>query len=211
MEENNHHILKAKHHFFIYPFFQFYTKMMIKKKFESISIEGTFQDNGKSVMLIGNHISWWDGFWAMYINLKLFKKKFHFMMQEDQLIRYKFFNYTGGFSINNKPRNIVESIDYSSSLLNDKDNLLLIYPQGKINSIYQSNFQFRRGIEKIIKDKDIQLIFSANLIDYFSKPKPSVFIYIHEYKGDYTHKSIQEAYNEFYLNSFQYQTHRKYD
>ena len=125
MKENTY-ILRAKHNFFIYPFFQYYTKMMIKKKFESISIEGEFKDSGKPLMLIGNHISWWDGFWAMYINLKLFKRKFHFMMQEDQLLRYKFFNYTGGFSINNKPRNIIESIDYSSNLLNDKNNLLLI-------------------------------------------------------------------------------------
>ena len=100
MKENTY-ILRAKHNFFIYPFFQYYTKMMIKKKFESISIEGEFKDSGKPLMLIGNHISWWDGFWAMYINLKLFKRKFHFMMQEDQLLRYKFFNYTGGFSINN--------------------------------------------------------------------------------------------------------------
>lgn len=210
MEENNN-ILRAKHHFFIYPFFQRYTKYKIRKGFLSVSIEGEFTDKNKAIMLIGNHISWWDGFWAMYINLRLFKRRFHFMMREDQLLKHHFFNLTGGFSISSRPRNIIESINYSSTILDNKENILLIYPQGEINSIYQSNFQFKRGIEKIIKDKDIQLVFSANLIDYFSHPKPSLFIYIQDYKGDFTHKSIEEEYNKFYAKSLQYQIHRQND
>ena len=133
------------------------------------------------------------------------------MMREDQLLKHHFFNLTGGFSISSRPRNIIESINYSSTILDNKENILLIYPQGEINSIYQSNFQFKRGIEKIIKDKDIQLVFSANLIDYFSQPKPSLFIYIQDYKGDFTHKSIEEEYNKFYAKSLQYQIHRQND
>ena len=63
-----------------------------------------FNDRNLPVLLISNHISWWDGFWAMYINLKVLKRKFHFMMLEEQLRKYWFFNYTGGFSVNKKSK-----------------------------------------------------------------------------------------------------------
>ena len=89
---NKGEFLKAKHNFFIYPFFQLYTKRMIRKKFHSVIIESKEFDLSKPILLISNHVSWWDGFWAMYINLKLFKKKFYFMMHENQLLKYKFFN-----------------------------------------------------------------------------------------------------------------------
>ncbi|MBP1629855.1 MAG: putative phospholipid/glycerol acyltransferase [Bacteroidetes bacterium] len=201
--------LKAKHNFFIYPFFQFYTKIMIRRKFHSVIIEKKDIDTRKPILLISNHISWWDGFWAMYINLKILKKKFYFMMHEKQLLEYKFFNQTGGFSINNQYRHIIDSINYSSSILENKNNLLVIYPQGEINSIYQSEFVFKRGIEKIINQKDISLVFSANLIDYFSNQKPSIFIYLEEYQGDNNLKEIEKAYNEFYKNSIKKQTHRE--
>lgn len=202
-------LLKAKHNFFIYPFFQFYTKRIIKRKFHSVIIEKDYIDTNKPILLISNHVSWWDGFWAMYINLTLFKKKFYFMMHEKQLLEYKFFNQTGGFSISNQYRHIIDSINYSSSILEDKNNLLVIYPQGEINSIYQSNFIFKRGIEKIINQKDITLLFSANLIDYFSNSKPSLFTYLEEYNGEFNLKDIEEAYNVFYMNSTQKQINRE--
>ncbi|MPL70194.1 hypothetical protein SDC9_15947 [bioreactor metagenome] len=207
MQKGN--LLKAKHNFLIYPFFQFYTKVIIKRKFHAVIIEKKDIDTSKPILLISNHVSWWDGFWAMYINLNILKKKFYFMMHEKQLLEYKFFNQTGGFSINNQYRHIIDSINYSSSILEDKNNLLVIYPQGEINSIYQSNFIFKRGIEKIINQKDITLLFSANLIDYFSNHKPSLFIYLEEYNGEFDLKDIEEAYNLFYMNSTQKQINRE--
>ena len=207
MQKGN--MLKAKHNFLIYLFFQFYTKVMIKRKFHSVIIEKKDINTSKPILLISNHVSWWDGFWAMYINLNLLKKKFYFMMHETQLLEYKFFNQTGGFSISNQYRHIIDSINYSSSILEDKNNLLVIYPQGEINSIYQSNFKFKRGIEKIINQKDITLLFSANLIDYFSNPKPSLFIYLEEFNGEFNLKDIEEAYNVFYMNSTQKQINRE--
>ncbi|MDD2577649.1 MAG: hypothetical protein PHV76_09115, partial [Bacteroidales bacterium] len=71
---------------------------MIKRKFHSVIIEKKDINTSKPILLISNHVSWWDGFWAMYINLNLLKKKFFFMMHEKQLLEYKFFNQTGGFS-----------------------------------------------------------------------------------------------------------------
>ena len=58
-----------------------------------------------------------------------------------------------------------------------------------------------RGIEKILASvrDNVQVIFIVNLVDYFSMPKPTLFMYFKEYEdpGIETEK-IEKAYNVFY-------------
>lgn len=201
-------ILKAKHNFFIYPFFQWYAVWLIKRKFSKANIIGSFNDKNLPVLLIANHISWWDGFWAMYLNLKIIKRKFHFMMLEEQLRKFWFFNYTGGFSVNKKAKSVIESLNYTGELLSDSKNMVLIFPQGEIQSMHLQTFQFEKGINHILRDKEerIQILFMANLVDYFSTPKPIINIYIREYQDLHLSiESIEKGYNEFYKQSVEYQ------
>ncbi len=192
-------MLRSKHHFFIYPFFQHYTRWLLKRRFRRVTIEGTFTDKGMPVLLIGNHIGWWDGFWAMYLKLEVVKRTFHFMMQEDQLLRFRFFNYTGAFSVNRKSREVVESLQYAASLLQYPANMVLIYPQGSLQSLYCTSFRFEKGIERILQGREgaVQLLMSVNMIDYLAHPKPSLYIYLRDYEGPFRRESLEDAYNRF--------------
>lgn len=200
-------MLKSRHHFIVYPFFQHYTRYLLRTRYHTVSIENHFADNGNAVLLIGNHVGWWDGFWAMYLNLKVLKRKFHFMMLEAQLMRYRFFNYTGAFSVNKGSRSVVESIRYASDLLNDSKNMLLMYPQGRLHSMYEHHFQFEKGIERMLKNRErkVQVVFSANLVDCFTEPKPSLSIYTENYEGACTVEALEHAYNDFYARCLENQ------
>ena len=200
-------MLKSRHHFIVYPFFQHYTRYLLRTRYHTVSIENHFADNGNAVLLIGNHVGWWDGFWAMYLNLKVLKRKFHFMMLEEQLLRYRFFNYTGAFSVNKGSRSVVESIRYASDLLNDSKNMLLMYPQGRLHSMYEHHFSFEQGINRILKNREgkVQVVFSANLVDCFTEPKPSLSIYTENYEGAFTREGLEKAYNEFYMKCLEKQ------
>ena len=203
-------MLRSKHHFFIYPFFQHYTRWLLKRHFCAVTIEGSFSDQGKPVLLIGNHIGWWDGFWAMYLKLEVVKRRFHFMMQEDQLLRFRFFNYTGAFSVNRKSRKVVESVQYAASLLEDPENMVLIYPQGRLQSLYASQFLFEKGIERILQGREgeVQLLMSVNMIDYLAHRKPTLYIYLRDYEGPFRREALEEAYNRFYADCLTIQTTR---
>ena len=123
------------------------------------------------------------------------------MMLEEQLLKFSFFNKTGGYSIRKKSREAIESINYTAELLRDGGNMVLLFPQGKIESIYKTSFDFEGGIGRIIEKTGcaIHILFMANLIDYFSSRKPGLFIYVSEYQSDkFDTKSIQDAYNLFY-------------
>lgn len=194
-------IYKASHHPVIYPFFKFYAIWKIKRNFHSVFINGNYINRGLPILLISNHSSWWDGFWAMYLNLKLFNRKFYFMMLEEQLKKHMFFNRTGGYSIKKGTKSIVETINYTAELLSDKNNLVLLFPQGKIESIYTHTHRFEKGIEHIIKKVkgNIQILFLVNLIDYLSNPKPGLYMYFIEYHGsDFTGEILEKEYNNFH-------------
>lgn len=194
-------IIRAKHHFFIHPFFKAYTIWKMKKKFASATITGDYKPNNRSILLIVNHISWWDGFWMMYLNLRRLHKKLHFMMLEDQLRKHWFFKYTGGFSIQPGSRSVVESLAYTRELLAQPGNMVLIFPTGEIQSMHQQIHSFQTGINQILSSKsqsfDIMLV--ACFVDYFSSPKPHLTIYINTLEiQELQASSPEKMYNDFY-------------
>ncbi len=196
-------MIKPKHHIIIYPFFKVLTRFLLKRNFKSIQVKGNFQDNGKPILIIANHISWWDGFWMMYLNLKLFHRKFHFMMLEEQLKKHWYFQYSGAYSIKKKSREIIESLAFTSKLLQHDDNMVFLFPQGKIHSLHNTTIKFETGVQKIIDvaANDVQIIFVANFPDYFSNKKPNVYIYLKPYLvKDLKGKSAEEEYNQFYAH-----------
>jgi len=198
-------ILKAKHNFIISPFFIWYTGLLIKRRFKPIIIIGDFNDNNLPILLISNHISWWDGFWIVYLNRKIFKRRFYFMMLEEQLRKFWFFNYAGGFSVKKGSRSIVESVKYSSELLSNSQNLVFMFPQGEIQSMHKQTFAFEKGVEKILRNMQnkLHIIFQVNLIDYFSNAKPGLFICFEEYKDEiFDIEIIENKFNEFYAIIF---------
>ncbi|NDP22143.1 MAG: glycerol acyltransferase [Paludibacter sp.] len=180
----------------------------MKKHFGNIQINGAVEPKNASVLLISNHTSWWDGFWVNYINQKLFRRKFHFMMLEEQLRKHMFFNYTGAFSVNKKSRGIVETLDYTAELLSNPDNFVLIFPQGEIQSMHDQPIRFEKGIERLLKNQTnpIQIVFLVNLVDYFSNRKPGIYFYVQEYTGNTIDiQSINDSYNLFYADSIEKQ------
>ena len=90
----------------------------------------------------------------------------------------------------------------------DPKNMVLVFPQGEIQSLNNQNILFEKGLERILENKKntVQVVFLVNLIDYFSHRKPGIYMHIQEY-GEIALdlKSIQESYNLFYAQSVEKQ------
>ena len=192
--------------FYIWLFDQ-YTRIMLKRHFHEIIINSEIQLRHMPTIIIANHFSWWDGFFVVYLNYKLFHKKFHVMMLEEQLKKYRILSKAGAFSVDKKKRSVVESIDFCISLLDDPSNILLFYPQGEIQSSYHYPVKFETGLLKILQgtDSEFQMIFLVVLTDYFSNKRPVLTMNLIEYKGQYSHDEIEEAYNDFLAKCIQSQ------
>lgn len=199
-------IIKAKHNLIIHPIFKQFSRVMINHHFSQVEIIGKVKkDSDRSILLLSNHTSWWDGFWHLFLNMKVFKKKFHFMMLEEELKKHWYFNYTGGFSVNKSAVSVLESIKYSAEILSHPENLVLLFPQGKIGSIHIPTIRFEKGVQKILERTDrskVQIVFLVNSIDYFLNIKPVLYHYITEYKGnDIDYHALEKNYNAFYTES----------
>ncbi|PXV68203.1 1-acyl-sn-glycerol-3-phosphate acyltransferase [Dysgonomonas alginatilytica] len=176
-------MIKANRTYLGVRFFDLYAKIQLKRYFREVNVIGDFEDNGKPVLLIANHFSWWDGFIQVWLNKKIFKRKLYVMMLEEQLRKFMILNKGGAFSIRKNSRDIAESLAYTTDLLKQKENMILIFPQGEIQTLYTHDFVFEKGVEYILKklNGEVQIVFNVNLVDYFSYKKPSLNIYFTPY------------------------------
>lgn len=194
-------MIKAKHHRIIYPLFQWLTRVLLKQNFSSVHIEGEFIDRGPAVLVLANHIAWWDGFWMEYLNQKQCRRKLYFMMLEEQLKKHWYFQYAGGYSIRTNSRQVAESMEYTIELLKGDEHFVFLFPQGEIRSSHARPIRFKRGIGQMLEktDDQTQVLFVASVFDYFSNPKPQLTLYLQQHTaGSLKPLDLEEAYNRFY-------------
>lgn len=196
---------KAKHHWFLYPFLQWYGRARMKMHFSKIRMIGEIEKKELPVLLIANHFSWWDGFFITSFNQQKIGKRFHIMMEEKQLSENRFLNYGGVYSVRKQSKDVVESLKYTLELLTDSGNLVALFPQGKFESKYQYPLHFEKGLDWILKKlgSEVQFIFMANQVEYFDSVKPLLFMHFEEY--EYSGKTLDEItkdYNHFYERCF---------
>lgn len=88
--------------------------------------------------------------------------------------------YFGCFSIAPGTTTVNESLAYAAELLNKPGNLLLMYPQGNLESNHVRKIVMKDGIDQIVTQikGDCQLLWSSNLIEYFESLKASVYFYM---------------------------------
>jgi len=194
-------MIKANHTFGGRIFFNLYSGIKLKKQFREIRFIDDLEDAGLPVLIIANHFSWWDGFIQLQLNKRFFKRSFHVMMLEEQLNKFMLLNKGGAFSVQKNSRDIIESLNYSLDLLSDPKNVVLLFPQGEIQSLYTTDFRFETGLNYLLKNlkTEIQLVFNVNLVDYFSNQKPELRLYYKTYplRPDSSLKSIESDFNLF--------------
>lgn len=190
-------------------FYSSYFMWLQKIQFRRISVitDDVFSE-GQSVLLLQNHFSYYDGYWSMYLCNKVFRRRFHVMMLEDQLAKRMFLIRCGVFSVRKNSRDLIESINYANELLQDPGNVVTIYPSGEIISHHHQNFSFQRGFVRIAGNSDNHSLIALAivLVDYFSQARPEVRIYLKKYTGKRTAEAIENDYHSFYQSCVLKQT-----
>ncbi|MDY0201681.1 MAG: lysophospholipid acyltransferase family protein [Tenuifilaceae bacterium] len=196
-------MIKPNHSKFHSCLIDIYIRTILKTDFREVIITGDLDTDSRPVLLISNHFSWWDGFFAWHLNKAVFKKKFHVLMLEEQLSQLSFFSRIGAFSVKKGSRSVIESLNFCSEVLSNPNNLLVLYPQGKIEPQHKTNVVFQRGIERILaQTNNVRIVFASCITNYFSYRKPTLTLSLAEYNGNHTLVDIEQAYNNHLSNSF---------
>jgi 1-acyl-sn-glycerol-3-phosphate acyltransferase len=205
-------MIKPKKNTLVYRFFCWYIQRIIKKNFHSLNYNSVEIAADKSVLLLANHYSWWDGFVFLHLNKIYFNKRFHVMVMEETAKEIWFMKYIGAFGVKKNSREMFKSLTYAGELLNDSENLLLIFPQGKLHSSHLTKIVFQKGLVKIIEasKKEFQFLFAASFTDYFENKKPSLQLYLktESSKALITLPNIESAYNAHFSEALEMQKGR---
>ncbi len=204
-------MIEARHNWMYDVFFNWYLHSLLRKDFSRMDVVGSWPVHEQSDLVIGNHVSWWDGFWMYYLNKRILKKKLHVMMLESQLQHRRFLTRIGAFSIDPGSRDMVHSLNYAANLLQQPGHLVVMYPQGEIGSLSAGVLPFKNGVAQIIKKAGLQLVlFYVALPDYFSHRKPVLTLYLGATSVEgCSAGDLQEAYEQFYKQSLLLQAQKK--
>ena len=171
-------MIKANEKYWARKIFNVYINNLLKKNFSRFNSVNKIElpKSNESIVITPNHFSWWDGFFIDFILRKESGYKIKLMMLQEQLTRYWFFKYVGAFSINLENKlSIKKTIEYSQELLNEKNNCLVIYPQGQIEPFDKRPVQFKEGLKLIIRNiPETKVIPAAFKIEFSNNKKPFV-------------------------------------
>ena len=201
-------MIKANYNAVSLWFFSSYFRVLQKIFFRKISVitNDVFAE-GQSVLLLQNHFSLYDGYWSMYLCHKVLNRRFHVMMLEEQMAKRMFLSRCGVFSVRKNSRDLVESLNYAAQLLQNPHNVVTIYPSGEIISHHLQHFNFQKGFARLANGKNnCSIVLAVVLVDYFSLARPEIRIYLHNYSGERTVVSIENAYHLFYQACISKQT-----
>ena len=199
-------MIKADHKNWARFIFDIYINNLLKRNFSNYYLTNSYPDlpDNLSIVLTPNHISWWDGFFIDYLVKKFSKKKMHIMMLENQLKQYWFFQKLGAYSINpSSTSSIISTVKYTREILKNKNNLAVIYPQGKIEPFEKRPLNIKNGLKLFIENLHAELfvIPVAFKIQYLNEKNPAVIGRFGKIlKADTICLDYQLYINEFYNN-----------
>jgi len=189
--------------------FAIYMRYRMRKAFNRLEVMPFTPKEGHSVLLLCNHFSWWDGLWGNYLAYWHLNRKLYIMMQEDHLQKRMLLNLFGGFSINRSSREMIKSLQYAAGLLNDKENLVVVFPQGELISNHTTEIKVEKGIERLIKNikGPCQIVYNCALIDYFESLKPSVYFHLFDcgIAGELSFEELTDKINTFHQQALKAQ------
>ncbi|MBE7176357.1 MAG: lysophospholipid acyltransferase family protein [Mucilaginibacter polytrichastri] len=196
---------------FIFAFFDAYIMRIVRRHFREVLFSPLKMTGNRSVLLLANHFSWWDGFLFWYLNKKMLKRRFHVMVLEETLRKQRFMRHLGGFSIGRAPGHMRDSMRFAASLLEQPGNLVLIFPQGKIHSNFIQDIRFMRGVEHIVAHAgtDFHYVFASVFTEHLQYPKPSAWIALEQHPATEfsSAKELESAFHVHHASARQKQEH----
>ena len=186
---------------FVFNVFSWYIRYIVKRDFSAHKFNKIAVNPNEAILLLANHFSWWDGFLMFQLNRLLFKKQFHVLVTDEDYRAHWFLKYVGAFAAENNGKDVLGTLLHAGQLLNDPNNLVLLFPQGKLYSAYVGSIAFEKGVMQVVNEskKKFQIIFAANVIDY-SERKPVVFTALKRWEAE-EYMSLQllkREYNKHY-------------
>lgn len=159
----------------------------LKKSFHRMSLTTRSElprfEAGVPAIVIANHPSWWDALLVGELSIRLFRREYFGMFDEEQLKKYGIFRLLGGYSAEKTPGSAHPStsemkqfLRFSAELLEGKERLLWVFGQGDLVSA-EEPIRLRRGFAAVAKQlRKVQLLKLNISYDTWYESKPEIIV-----------------------------------
>jgi len=190
----------------------FITGLVLSRRLKKIHIDPALIKPGHSYILMCNHFSFADGFWAFYLAYHTIWKnqpirQLHIMSVKKQMQKNWWLQYFGSFSVDPGRLSIRETFDYAAEVLEQPGNILLFFPQARLETCHINHIHFEPGIAEIASriKGNCQLLWSSNIVDFFESTKPSMYFNMLDCgtNHDFDFEKLQAKVNDHHKKSLQ--------
>lgn len=180
----------------------FFAGPLLNTAFREVRIVDAVEDDGLPILMFANHFCWWDGFIQYRINQSVFHRRLHAMMLEEQLKKHPILAQCGCFSVRKNSRGMLHSLDYCLDIMRTPGNMLVLFPQGRIESVHVATPGFESGIGYLIDriGGAFRIVLNINLPDYGACRKPALNCYLRILRGEETGgaEGLRTEWDRFY-------------
>lgn len=157
-------------------FFYHTTKFLLKRTFHSVSINQLpDSDSSRSVLVLLNHHSWWDGLFPLVLSERYYPQKGLALMEDKQIENHPFFRKIGAQPITRtNTKSALETMSGIADYMSNNPSVLFLYPQGAIYPNHEDYFSVQRGYQMLtesIPDLQIHLITTLSHAMWHRKPE----------------------------------------
>ena len=167
---------------FFETWFMRYIRWDLSNTFHHVYTTGALpqiEDDGKTPLIVClNHSGWWDVMLGVYVESVFFKWERYAVIDERQLMRYRFFTKLGLIGVDRTSLiGAREFLDFVQSLLKDRKRSLWLTPQGEFRSNYDRPIVFQSGVSHIAAALD-RFYFTTIALHYefWNERKPEAFV-----------------------------------
>lgn len=138
---------------------------------------------GLPLLLVPNHVSWWDGFLMREVQRALRPgAPIHHLMSAGELRRFPFFRRMGVVGIEpGSPASAAAALRVLRARLAERpDSVVVLFPQGRIWPSFRRPLGFRRGVEAFVRHLSPVVLPVAIHAEPLAAPGPAFFVAVGE-------------------------------
>lgn len=163
--------------------FEFFFQPWMHRRIHRVYVAGlpALDPNGGAVLLVANHVSWWDGFILREVHRMMRPDApLYTVMAEEQLRHVPYFRRLGVVGIDRgNASSILRALRTLERHLHDHPNALVVFfPQGRIWPTHRRPLGFERGVELLLRRLPLVALPVGLHLEPLTHVSPSFFVSI---------------------------------
>lgn len=157
---------------------------------------GDLPSNHLPVLLISNHLSWWDGIWVWQHNRRFWKRTFAVPVLAKSIRKWQFLTHLGALPLARGRALHVQcsAIRQACSAPND---LLLFFPEGRIRRAAPGAHFFQKALlERFLQQSPLQWVMLYQAVVTAESPRAEVFHFLEPISASSV-QELEQAYAQF--------------